>query len=69
MEVDCPLSLLLIHKMIKALAGAIRQEKRYKWENIKSNYIQMKIILSYTQCSQNLTRKMVEIINIFSKVL
>ena len=66
---DCPLSLLLIHNVIEALAGAIRQEKGYKWENIKSNYFQLKIILSYTQCSQNLTRKIVEIINNFSKVL
>jgi hypothetical protein len=32
---DCPLSLLLIHNVIEALAGAIRQEKGYKWENIK----------------------------------
>ena len=66
---DCPLSLLLIHNVIEALAGAIKQEKGYKWENIKSNYFQLKIILSYTQCSQNLTRKIVEIINNFSKVL
>lgn len=48
---DCPLSLLLIHNVIEALAGAIRQEKGYKWENIKSNYSQLKIILSYIQCS------------------
>jgi hypothetical protein len=27
---DCPLSLLLIHNVIEALAGAIRQEKGYK---------------------------------------
>ena len=66
---ECSLSLLLIHNVIEALAGAIRQEKGYKWENIKSNYFQLKIILSYTQCSQNLTRKIVEIINNFSKVL
>ena len=42
---DCPLSILLIHNVIEALAGAIRQEKGYKWENIKSNYFQLKIIL------------------------
>ena len=35
---DCTLSLLLIHDVIEALAGAIRQKKGYKWENIKSNY-------------------------------
>jgi hypothetical protein len=35
---DCPLSLLLIHNVIEALAGAVWQEKGYKWENIKSNY-------------------------------
>jgi hypothetical protein len=62
---DCPLSLLLIHNVIEA----IRQEKGYKWGNIKSNYFQLKIILSYIQCAQNLTRKIVEIINNFSKVL
>ena len=69
MEEDCLMSILLLHNVIEALAGAIRQEKGYKWENIKSNYFQLKIILSYTQCSQNLTRKIVEIINNFSKVL
>jgi hypothetical protein len=47
MREDCPLSLLPIHNVIGALAGAIRQEKGYKWENIKSNYFQLKIILSY----------------------
>jgi hypothetical protein len=40
---DCSLSLLLSHNMIEALAGAIRQEKGYKWENIKSNYFQWKL--------------------------
>jgi hypothetical protein len=66
---DCPLSLLLNHNVIGALAGAIKQEKGYKWENIKSNYFQLKIILSYTQCSQKLTRKIIEIINNFSRVM
>jgi hypothetical protein len=55
--------------VIEALAEAIQQEKGYKWENIKSNYFQLKIVFSYIQCSQNLTRKIVEIINNFSKVL
>jgi hypothetical protein len=64
---DCPLFLLLIHNVIEELAGTVRQEKGYKWENIRSNYFQLKIALSYTQCFQNLTRKIVEIINNFSK--
>ena len=66
---DCPLSLLLNHNVIEALAGGIRQEKGYKWKNIKSNYFQLKIILSYIQYSKNLTRKIVEIIHNFSKML
>jgi hypothetical protein len=45
MEEECPLSLLLIHNVTEALAGAIRQEKGYKWENIKSIYFQFNIIL------------------------
>jgi hypothetical protein len=69
MEEDCLMSLLLLHNVIEALAGAIRQEKGYQWENIKSNYSQLKIILSCTHCSHNLTRKIVGIINNFSKVL
>jgi hypothetical protein len=55
--------------VIEALAGAIREEKKCKWENIKSKYFQLKIILPYIQCSQNLIRKLVENINNFSKVL
>jgi hypothetical protein len=55
---DCPLYLPLIHNVIEAVAGTIRQEKGYKWGNIKSNYFLLKIMLSYTQCSQNLTRKL-----------
>jgi hypothetical protein len=35
MREDCPLSLLLIHNVTEALAGAIRQEKEYKCENIR----------------------------------
>jgi hypothetical protein len=66
---DCLGSQLLIHNLIKALAGALSQEKGHKGENIKSNYFQLKTILSYTQCSQTLTRKIVEIINNFSKAL
>jgi hypothetical protein len=66
---DCLLYLLLIHNVIDALTETLREEKGYKCQNINSNNIQLKIILSYTQCSQNLTRKIVEIINNFSKVL
>jgi predicted SPOUT superfamily RNA methylase MTH1 len=55
--------------VIEALAGTIRQEKGYKWENIKSNYFQLKIILSYAQCPKYLTRKIVETINSLSKML
>ena len=42
---DCP---LFIHNVIESLGRAISQEKKgYKWENIKSNYFQLKIIFLY----------------------
>jgi hypothetical protein len=47
---ECPLSLLLIHNVIEASAGAVRQVKGYKWENSKSNYFQLKIVLSFLFC-------------------
>jgi hypothetical protein len=45
---DCSLSLVLIHNVIEALAGAIRQEMGCEKEIIKSNYFQLRIILSYS---------------------
>jgi hypothetical protein len=43
MREDFELYLLLIHNVIEALTGAVRQKKEYKWENTKSNYFQLRL--------------------------
>ena len=68
----CPLSPLLFNIVLEVLATAIREEKEIKGIQIGKEEVKLSLFASdmilYTENSQGTTRKLLELINAYSKV-
>ena len=69
----CPLSPLLFHIVLEALATAIREEKEIKGIQIRKEEVKLSLfaddMILYIETSKDATRKLPELINEFGKVV
>ena len=69
----CPLSTLLFHRILEVLARAIKEEKEIKEIQIGKEEVKLSLfaddMILYIENPKNTTRKLLELINEFGKVV